>query len=275
MTTINITTNSISIDDIELVSKKENIDENSLNSGKYFCEFNSKHELITISVRFVNEFSVNGKVVNFDNINNFLIKNKALFDDKFIIIPKYSMSLYIDFDEEIFLEVLIYSSLVKSLYEKGSLKLYENCVDHESPISLEVDFIPFMSIGEYDFGESEEYFLSQTKLSYHEDRGVNNKKYYNYKNILFRFDKDKLSQVYICNPDIKIMFNQININTIDGINSLLGQYPVVKSRSHNILLDIGVAVKRDIRTVRDIELYFFDKSLIMYWKNIHRPITSW
>lgn len=263
------------MDGIELATKKAKINADILNSKKYFFEFDSQSKLITISIRLTQEFSVNDEIVNFQNINDFLIKNNALVDGEFIIIPCYSMSLYINFDEKIFLEVLIYSPSLKNLYEKEYLKQFKDYQDNRLLESSEIIFIPFKSVGVYKFGELEECFLNQTKLSYHDNRGVNGKKYYDCEDIIFRFDQDQLSQICISRPTFKILFDNIDISTIEGVNFLLDNYPAIKSRSHTIFLSIGVAVRNKINSEKDFEIYFFDKILAKYWKNIHRPITSW
>lgn len=142
---------------------------------------------------------------------------------------------------------------------------------------MELVFIPFVSLGEYKFGCSETAFLEHTDVSYIDNAGANGKKMYEYKNMMFRFDNATLTQVAVDNLHFtsSIIFNGVNINTLDMIKQLIVKYKAKESRSHFILSEIGVAITKNIAKLRDVELYIFDRQLLPFWENIHRPITSW
>ena len=46
---------------------------------------------------------------------------------------------------------------------------------------------------------------------------------------------------------------------------------LLRERNLNILLkDLGLVVEKDLSEFR-----FFEQSLLNFWANLHRPITSW
>ena len=81
-----------SLDNIQLGKKKEDLPESIINNTLYFLEFDRSHKklaestLITISVREVHSFDINGKVISFKNIVSFLEdKNPLVEDESFYI----------------------------------------------------------------------------------------------------------------------------------------------------------------------------------------------
>ena len=83
-------------------------------------EFDRKHKvlsesiLITVSMREVQSFDINGKVVSFESLISFLEdENPLVEDNSFYTFPQYNLSLYIDWDKKIFNEVLVYDKTLK------------------------------------------------------------------------------------------------------------------------------------------------------------------
>lgn len=265
-----------SVNGLSLGTPKDKIDVHNANYKNLFLEFNNKSELETISFRNVNSFILNGKNINFDNIIAFLNEHKVLEDGDFFIIPSLCLSLYIDFNNSSFLEVLIYDSSISSLYDKrGVLKFDKG--NNKTLQSDDLIFIPYKSLGPYVFGEKERDFIQIQKLEYSVDFGVNNKKIYEYDSIVFRFDHSLLSQIQIDNSQLfsDIILNSTNINSIDGIKYLLNHYEITESYSHYIIADIGLAISKKNIKIEAAKFFFFSKELLPFWMNIYRPITSW
>lgn len=144
-------------------------------------------------------------------------------------------------------------------------------------IQVKFEFVPFEKLGSFAFGETENEFIKKYNIPYSENTGVNGKKIYEKAGLMFRFDQAALTQVTADNSLFisEITFNSTNINTIDGIKNLLSTGKYIESRAHYIFLELGVAISKDISKIKDVEWFFFDKSLCKYWLNIHRPVTSW
>lgn len=145
---------------------------------------------------------------------------------------------------------------------------------------LEMDellFIPYSSIGDFAFGCSEVDFLRIHNMEYQNNVGVNGKKIYEKDSFIFRFDKDRLTQVYLENIDRvhEVKLNSKNINTLKGVEELLEQYIFIDSKTHFIFPDLGLSIHNNIMELEDLEFFFFDRSLLPFWENIYRPITSW
>lgn len=265
-----------SVNGLSLGTPKDKIDICNINYKHLFLEFNNKSKLITISFRNVNSFILNDKNINFDNIITFLNEHKVLKDNDFFIIPSLYLSLYIDFNNNSFLEVLIYDSSISDLYKKGEKLIFDK-KENIISISNDLTFIPYKSLGSYIFGEREKEFVRIQKLEYSIDSGVNNKKIYEYNSIVFRFDNSRLSQIQINNSLLssKIILNSTNINSIDGINYLLSHYEITESYSHCIIAELGLAINKTNTQMKNTKFFFFSKELLPFWMNIYRPITSW
>ena len=76
-----------SLNGIVLGQKKADIDDVTLNDPSYSLEFDRKHkiqsdsQLITVSSsESCNEFSLNGKVINFSNLERFLEEENPLIE---------------------------------------------------------------------------------------------------------------------------------------------------------------------------------------------------
>lgn len=117
-----------SINGIVLGTKRNEIGEELLNNSGYFFEFDKKNEiqseanLIIISVLDRKEFSLNGKIISFQNLSKFIKSEKNIAeqeDDGYsYIFPEYNLLLYVDYIAQSFMQILIYDDSLKDLYER-------------------------------------------------------------------------------------------------------------------------------------------------------------
>ena len=116
-----------SLNGIVLGTKRNEIGDEILNNSGYFFEFDRKNKiqseanLITISVLDRKEFSLNGKIISFQNLSKFIKYEKNITeqeDDGYsYIFPEYNLVLYVDYIEQNFMQILIYDDSLKDLYE--------------------------------------------------------------------------------------------------------------------------------------------------------------
>ena len=123
-----------SLNGIVLGQKKADFDDVTLNDPSYSLEFDRKHkiqsdsQLITVSsLRNCDEFCLNGKVINFSNLEIFLEEENPLIEvsdeeNYFYIFPQYNLLLYVDSKDKVFLQVLIYDESIRDLYENTGKK---------------------------------------------------------------------------------------------------------------------------------------------------------
>ena len=117
-----------SLNGIVLGTKRNEIGEEFLNNSGYFFEFDKKNEiqseanLIIISVLDRKEFSLNGKIISFQNLSKFIKSEKNIAeqeDDGYsYIFPEYNLLLYVDYIAQSFMQILIYDDSLKDLYER-------------------------------------------------------------------------------------------------------------------------------------------------------------
>ena len=117
-----------SLNGIVLGTKRNEIGEELLNNSGYFFEFDKKNEiqseanLIIISVLDRKEFSLNGKIISFQNLSKFIKSEKNIAeqeDDGYsYIFPEYNFLLYVDYIAQSFMQILIYDDSLKDLYER-------------------------------------------------------------------------------------------------------------------------------------------------------------
>ena len=117
-----------SLNGIFLGTKRNEIGDEILNNSGYFFEFDRKNKiqseanLITISVLDRKEFSLNGKIISFQNLSKFIKSEKNIAeqeDDGYsYIFPEYNLSLYINYIDQNFMQILIYDDSLKELYER-------------------------------------------------------------------------------------------------------------------------------------------------------------
>ncbi|WP_068599299.1 hypothetical protein [Vaginella massiliensis] len=109
------------LDGITLGQSKEEIEKQEFDKSQYRLEFEKqkgREVLITVSVRDIPNFKLNGNEINFNNLEEFLKEENPLVDDYILVFTKYRLTLIPDFKEKLFAEVLIYDESVKDLYEE-------------------------------------------------------------------------------------------------------------------------------------------------------------
>lgn len=276
-----------SLDGIVLGQKKADFDDVILNNPNYLLEFDRKHkiqsdsELITVSSsRNCDEFCLNGKVINFSNLEKFLEEENPLIEvsdeeNYFYIFPKYNLVLYVDYKDNLFLQILIYDESIRDLYDnKGKKysdfqksKLRNSTLNHDKLI-----FIPYKSIGDFELNCSLSDVIRKYNISNNVIPKVKNIIEIN--NFILRFDNEKLTEVTIFNDkkvELSIYYNEMDISSKKGFAELLSQYDVIeRTKSKYLFKELGLVVDKDLSEFR-----FFEQSLLKFWANLHRPITSW
>ena len=276
-----------SLDGIVLGQKKADFDDVILNNPNYLLEFDRKHkiqsdsELITVSSsRNCDEFCLNGKVINFSNLETFLEEEDPLIEvsdeeNYFYIFPKYNLVLYVDYKDNLFLQILIYDESIRDLYDnKGKKysdfqksKLRNSTLNHDKLI-----FIPYKSIGDFELNCSLSDVIRKYNISNNVIPKVKNIIEIN--NFILRFDNEKLTEVTIFNDkkvELAIYYNEMDISSKKGFAELLSQYDVIeRMKSKYLFKELGLVVDKDLSEFR-----FFEQSLLKFWANLHRPITSW
>lgn len=276
-----------SLDGIVLGQKKADFDDVILNNPNYSLEFDRKHkiqsdsELITVSSsRNRDEFCLNGKVINFSNLEKFLEEEDPLIEvsdeeNYFYIFPKYNLVLYVDYKDNLFLQILIYDESIRDLYDNKDKKysdfqkskLRNPTLNHNKLI-----FIPYKSIGDFELNCSLSDVIRKYDISNNVIPKVKNIIEIN--NFILRFDNEKLTEVTIFNDkkvELSIYYNEIDISSKKGFAELLSQYDVIeRTKSKYLFKELGLVVDKDLSEFR-----FFEQSLLKFWANLHRPITSW
>ena len=276
-----------SLDGIVLGQKKADFDDVILNNPNYSLEFDRKHkiqsdsELITVSsLRNCDEFCLNGKVINFSNLEKFLEEEDPLIEvsdeeNYFYIFPKYNLVLYVDYKDNLFLQILIYDETIRDLYDnKGKnysdyqkSKLKNPTLNHDKLL-----FIPYKSIGDFELNCSLSDVIRKYDISNNVIPKVKNIIEIN--NFVLRFDNEKLTEVTIFNDkkvEFAIYYNEMDISSKKGLTELLSQYEVIeRTKSKYLFKELGLVVEKDLSEFR-----FFERSLLKFWVNLHRPITSW
>lgn len=276
-----------SLDGIVLGQKKADFDDVILNNPNYSLEFDRKHkiqsdsELITVSsLRNCDEFCLNGKVINFSNLEKFLEEEDPLIEvsdeeNYFYIFPKYNLVLYVDYKDNLFLQILIYDESIRDLYDnKGKKysdfqksKIKNSTLNHDKLI-----FIPYKSIGDFELNCSLSDVIRKYDISNNVIPKVKNIIEIN--NFVLRFDNEKLTEVTIFNDkkvEFAIYYNEMDISSKKGLTELLSQYDVIeRTKSKYLFKELGLVVEKDLSEFR-----FFEQSLLKFGVNLYRPITSW
>lgn len=276
-----------SLDGIVLGQKKADFDDVILNNPNYLLEFDRKHkiqsdsELITVSSsRNCDEFCLNGKVINFSNLETFLEEEDPLIEvsdeeNYFYIFPKYNLVLYVDYKDNLFLQILIYDESIRDLYDNKGKKYSDFQKSKLRNSTLNYDkliFIPYKSIGDFELNCSLSDVIRKYKISNNVIPKVKNIIEIN--NFILRFDNEKLTEVTIFNDkkvELSIYYNEMDISSKKGFAELLSQYDVIeRTKSKYLFKELGLVVDKDLSEFR-----FFEQSLLKFWANLHRPITSW
>ncbi len=85
---------------------------------KYYIETNEDNKIVTISVRLLEEFILDGELININNFNEFVSENQNVVSENIYVFPDLHLSVFVSFEKGFFLELLIYSSSVSSYYNK-------------------------------------------------------------------------------------------------------------------------------------------------------------
>ena len=276
-----------SLNEIVLGQKKADFDDVILNNPNYSLEFDRKHktqsdsELITVSsLRNCDEFCLNGKVINFSNLEKFLEEEDPLIEvsdeeNYFYFFPKYNLVLYVDYKDNLFLQILIYDESIRDLYDNKGKKYSDfQKSKHKNP-TLNHDkliFIPYKIVGDFELNCSLSDVIKKYDISNYVIPKVKNIIEIN--NFVLRFDNEKLTEVTIFNDkkvELAIYYNEIDISSKKGFAELLSQYDVIeRTKSKYLFKELGLVVDKDLSEFR-----FFEQSLLKFWANLHRPITSW
>ena len=276
-----------SLNGIVLGQKKADFDDVTLNDPSYSLEFDRKHkiqsdsQLITVSSSgSCNEFSLDGKIINFFNLEKFLEEENPLIEisyeeNYFYIFPQYNLLLYVDSKDKVFLQVLIYDESIRDLYENTGKKYSDFQISKLKNPTLNHDkliFIPYKSIGDFELNCS----LSDVIRKYDISNNVipKEKNIIEINNFVLRFDNEKLTEVTIFNDkkvEFAIYYNEMDISSKKGFAELLSQNDVIeRTKSKYLFKELGLVVDKDLSEFR-----FFEQSLLKFWVNLHRPITSW
>ena len=265
-----------SLNGIVLGQKKADFDDVTLNDPSYSLEFDRKHkiqsdsQLITVSSSVsCNEFSLDGKIINFFNLEKFLEEEDPLIEisdegNYFYVFPQYNLLLYVDSKDKVFLQVLIYDESIRDLYENTGKKysdFQKSKLKDSTSVYDKIIFIPSLTdiIKKYDISDN---VISKAKNIIE----INN--------FVLRFDNEKLTEVTIFHDKairLAIYYNEIEISSKKGFAELLSQYDVIeRTKSKYLFKELGLVVDKDLSEFR-----FFEQSLLKFWANLHRPITSW
>ena len=276
-----------SLNGIILGQKMTDFDDVTLNDPSHSLEFDRKHkiqsdsQLITVSSSgSCNEFSLDGKIINFFNLEKFLEEEDPLIEisdegNYFYVFPQYNLLLYVDSKDKVFLQVLIYDESIRDLYENTGKKytdFQKSKLKDSTPVYDKLIFVPYKAIGDFEFNCSltdiiKKYDISENVIS-------KAKNIIEINNFVLRFDNEKLTEVTILHDkavSLAIYFNEIEISSKEGFAELLSQYDVIeRTKSKYLFKELGLVVEKDLSEFR-----FFEQSLLNFWANLHRPITSW
>ena len=268
-----------SLNGITLGQRKVDLDDATLNESSCSLEFDRKHKIqsdsqvITLSSsETCDEFSLNGKIINFSNLEKFVEEENPLVEISdeekyFYTFPQYNLVLYVDYKDKLFLQVLIYdeSGQKYSDFQKSKLK---------SLITFygKLIFIPYKSVGNLEFNSSLSDIIKEYDIL---EKIIPDKKNILWiNNFALRFDNEKLTQItifYDKKEIIPIYYNEINISSEKGLSELLNKYDgIERGKSKYLFKELGLVVAKDFS-----EFHFFEQSLLKFWANLHRAITSW
>lgn len=276
-----------SLNGIALGQRKVDLDDATLNESSCSLEFDRKHKIqsdsqvITVSSsETCDEFSLNGKIINFSNLEKFAEEENPLVEisgeeNYFYTFPQYNLALYIDNKGKLFLQVLIYDESIKDLYENRGLRYLDFQKSKlKSLITFygKLIFIPHVSVGNFEFNSSLSDIIKEYDIL---EKIIPDKKNILWiNNFALRFDNQKLTQItifYDKKEIIPIYYNEINISSEKGLSELLNKYDGIERGEFKYLFkELGLVVAKDFS-----EFHFFEQSLLKFWANLHRPITSW
>ena len=152
------------------------------NSLTFFFEIENKR-IQTISVRDVKEIEVYGKGITVATIDT-ITQEKPIIDGDFYIYPNLQLSLYIDFKNEIFAQVLVFDSSLVDLYVPKAYKLIEDSLLRSSNM-LELN--PFKAVNQFFFNTTLEDFKKEYHITTMPVEGIGGKNIFESTSLLFEF----------------------------------------------------------------------------------------
>lgn len=268
---------SNSINDVFLGSLREDINYSNVEKLGLYLEFIGD-KVVTISFRNKQSFFLSNENNKFKNIKEFLIKFNAIYDGDTYIIPNLNICVFYNEDHENSYELTLYDNSLKKDYEKNIIKVSKNQKNNMTGKSF--NLTPYNSINNLKFGLNKDEVISILDKPNNQYLGVNNKVIFDYNSYNLRFDNNKLTQISIdyngiSNTEQKdILYNEeIKLNSKEGIENLKNNYKYIDRTGYYVFSDLGLAVDNEKRTPN--QFFFFDKSLLKFWENKFRPITSW
>lgn len=241
-----------------------------LESKAFTFEFEIENKRIqTISVRNVKEIEVYDKVVTVTTIET-ITQEKPIIDGDFYIYPNLQLSLYIDFKNKIFAQVLVFDSSLADLYIPKEHKLIEDSLLRCSNI-LELN--PFKAVNQFIFNTTLENFKKEYNLTLTPVEGIGGKKIFESTSFSFEFYNQLLCCIYLKTPHLfhKILVKDYNLNDEKDIERLISTEKVLYHNHWRVIPALGISLEGDNLT----KLCFYNEYLSPFWENIHRPITSW
>lgn len=269
------------VNHLQLGSPKSSVRENErriINDHQLIAEFdtNGEHTLITISARNQPQFVYERSVVNFKNIHHFIDTHDHFIDSgNAYIFPGIRLSLQIDFTHQIFLEVLVFDRSVAKQYvpTPGTFDSFSEAVIEQATV---LELRPYESIGPLYFGAAKNEILAMFEIHGAGYRGVNDSEIYPLKHSILRFDHGQLTQLHLENipPQKKILLDGTTMNLPANMGTFIQNNETLTNQNLVIFPEFGLTVNQG-SLKGNVEMYFFDKSLLHLWKNTRRPITSW
>ena len=246
-------------------SNKTRVETNTLT---FFFEIENKR-IQTISVRDVKEMEVYDKIITVTTIET-ITQEKPIIDGDFYIYPNLQLSLYIDFKNKIFAQVLVFDSSLVDLYVPKENKLIEDSLLRCSNV-LELN--PFKAVNQYVFDTTIESFKKEYNLTSTPIEGIGGKKVLESASLLFEFYNQVLCSIYVKTPHLfdKILVKDYDLNTQEDIKRLISTEKVLYHAHWIVLPDLGISIEGDNLT----KLCFYNEYVAPFWENTHRPITSW
>ena len=234
----------------------------------FFFEIENKR-IQTISVRNVKEIEVYDKIVTVTTSET-ITQEKPIIDGDFYIYPNLQLSLYIDFKNKIFAQVLVFDSSLTDLYIPKEHKLIEDSLLRSSNI-LELN--PFKAVNQFVFNTTLEIFKKEYNLTLAPVEGIGGKKIFESTSFLFEFYNLQLCSIYIKTPHLfdKILVKDYDLNNDKDLKRLISTEKVLYHNHWRVIPALGISLEGDNLT----KLCFYNEYLSPFWENIHRPITSW
>ena len=241
-----------------------------LESKAFTFDFEIENKRIqTFSVRNVKEIEVYDKVVTVTTIET-ITQEKPIIDGDFYIYPNLQLSLYIDFKNKIFAQVLVFDSSLADLYIPKEYKLIEDSMLRCSDV-LELN--SFKAVNQFVFNTTLEDFQKEYHLISTPIEGIGGKKIFESISLLFEFYNQLLCSIYVKTPHLfdKILVKDYDLNNDKDIKRLISTEKVLYHAHWIVIPALGISFERDNLT----KLCFYNEYLSPFWENIHRPITSW